>query len=107
MAKADQVARAQMLEQAASVIVSTGEVQANYQPIKIVFAIGGSRAGVFKVASPQEAFERATQSLQIAALGAGGNAVVNCSFGYSEVATQGCGSGGFTVHGYGTVVRFA
>lgn len=71
-----------------------------------MFAIGGSQSGIFKAASPQEAFERATESLQLAALAVGGNAVVSCSFGYSQHAASTCGGTGFTVHGYGTVVRF-
>ncbi len=49
---------------------------------------------------------RATQALQMAAVRAGGHAVVCCSFGYAAVSSSGCGGGsGFTVHGYGTVVR--
>ena len=99
-------ARAEVEERARSVLVTTGEVHAKYEPVKIVFAVGGSHSGLFKGASPQEAFERATQALQMAAVRAGGHAVVCCSFGYAAVPTGGCGGGsGFTVHGYGTVVR--
>jgi uncharacterized protein YbjQ (UPF0145 family) len=105
-AKAQAVARAQLAEQASSVLVTTGDVQASYQPLRVIFAIGGSQGGVFKAASPQEAFERACESLQMAAVASGGNAVVFCSFGYNEHSTSGCGGSAFSVHGYGTVVRF-
>lgn len=97
---------AQFKERARSVLVTTGDVQAKYEPVKIVFAIGGSQSGVFKAASPYEAFERATESLQTAAVSFGGHAVVFCSFGYTAHSSSGCGGSGFTVHGYGTVVRF-
>lgn len=107
MANANALAHAQLLEQASSVLVTTGDVQASYQPLEIVFAIGGSSSGVFKSASPQDAFKRATEALQAAAVALGGNAVVHCSFGYNESApSNGCGTTSFTVHGYGTVVRF-
>lgn len=99
-------ARAMVEERARSVLVTTGDVAAKVEPVKIVFAVGGSQSGLFRAASPQEAFERATEALQRAAVAAGGHAVVYCSFGYAAVSSSGCGGGsGFTVHGYGTVVR--
>jgi len=93
---------------ARSVLVTTGEVQAKYQPINIVFAVGGSAGGLFQAASPQVAFEAARYQLQLAAVALGGNAVVCCSFGYqsSSSTNLGCSTTAFTVHGYGTVVRF-
>ncbi len=79
MARGDaaEAARAQAMveERARSVLVTTGNVAAKVEPVKIVFAVGG-------------------------------HAVVHCSFGYAVVSSSGCGGGaGFTVHGYGTVVR--
>lgn len=109
MARADAAEaarRAEVAERARSVLVTTGDVHAKYEPVRIVFAVGGSQSGLFRTASPQEAFERATEALQRAAVAAGGHAVVHCSFGYATVSSSGCGGGsGFTVHGYGTVVR--
>jgi uncharacterized protein YbjQ (UPF0145 family) len=105
MGTAEDLARLQAA--ASSVLVTTGDVQAKYQPLKIVFAVGGSGSGLFKTASPQEAFERASQALQAAAVALQGHAVVHCSFGYNAYTTSGCGGGtNFTVHGYGTAVRF-
>lgn len=103
-----QVARAQLEATAKSILVTTGEVQATYQPINIVFAVGGSGGGLFQTASPQAAFEAARYQLQLAAVALGGNAVVGCSFGYqaSTGTNLGCSTTSFTVHGYGTVVRF-
>lgn len=100
-AKAEEAEHKRAQEEAAAkaVLVTTGDIQAKYQPVKIVFAVGGSTGGLFKSASPQEAFEAAVLELQRAAVRGGGHAVVHCSFGYN--ATQ----NGFTVHGYGTVVR--
>lgn len=101
------VARAQAIEMAREVLVTTGDLQAKYQPVNIVFAVGGSAGGLFKSASPQEAFEKARYQLQLAAVAVGGNGVVSCRFGYSQHTQQGgCGGSSFTVHGYGTVVRF-
>src|SRR5262245_50630852 len=93
---------------AKSVLVSSGDVQAKYQPINIVFAVGGSGGGLFQAASPQAAFEAARYQLQLAAITLGGNAVVWCRFGYESHATSnlGCAGTAFTVSGYGTVVRF-
>ena len=84
-----------------AVLVTTGDLQAKYQPVKIVFAVGGSIGGWFKSASPQEAFEVAVHELRRAAFASSGHAVVYCSFGYNATER------GFTVHGYGTVVRFS
>jgi hypothetical protein len=58
-----------------------------------------STGGLFKTASPQEAFEAAVIQLQRAAASHSGHAVVHCSFGYSATPN------GFVVHGYGTIVR--
>ena len=107
--KADEarIARAQAEAAARAVLVTTGDVQAKYQPVNIVFAVGGSGGGLFKTASPQEAFENARYQLQLAAVALGGNGVVYCRFGYSALTNSGgCGGTSFTVHGYGTVVRF-
>jgi uncharacterized protein YbjQ (UPF0145 family) len=102
------IARAQAIEAARAVLVTTGDLQAKYQPVNIVFAVGGSAGGLFKTASPQEAFENARYQLQLAAAALGGNGVVFCRFGYSQHAQQGgCGGSSVTVHGYGTVVRFS
>lgn len=98
-AEAAEVARAQFEQAAQAVLVTTGDIQAKYQPVKIVFAVGGSTGGLFKTASPQEAFEEAVITLKRMSAAAGGHAVVHCSFGYSAVQH------GFVVHGYGTVVR--
>lgn len=102
------IARAQLEATARSILVTTGDVQAKYQPVNIVFAVGGSAGGLFKTASPQLAFEAARYQLQLAAVALGGNGVVYCRFGYQSIATQnlGCSSTAFTVSGYGTVVRF-
>lgn len=110
MSRGEEAARRAAAQQAArAILVSTGDVQAKYQPLNIVFAVGGSAGGLFKAASPQEAFESARFQLQLAATALGGNAVVHCAFAYSTQATSsfGCGGVTFTVTGYGTVVRFA
>lgn len=100
--------QARMEAAAKAVLVTTGDVQAKYQPLNIVFAIGGSAGGLFQSASPQLAFEAARYQLQLAALALGGNAVVYCAFAYHSYVTQnlGCSSTGFNVSGYGTVVKF-
>jgi uncharacterized protein YbjQ (UPF0145 family) len=102
------LARAQTEAAAKAVLVTTGDVQAKYQPLNIVFAVGGSAGGLFQAASPQLAFEAARYQLQLSALALGGNAVVYCRFGYQSYATSnlGCSGTGFTVSGYGTVVKF-
>lgn len=91
-----------------AILVTTGDLQAKYQPLNIVFAVGGSGGGLFKAASPQEAFEAARHQLQVAAVTLGGHGVVFCRFGYESRPTSnlGCASTVFTVSGYGTVVRF-
>lgn len=91
-----------------SVLVTTGDVQAKYQPLNVVFAVGGSAAGLFRAASPQLAFEEARRQLQLASVKLGGNAVVACRFQYESQVTQflGCSTTNFLVTGYGTVVRF-
>ena len=100
--------KAQMEVAARSILVTTGDVQATYQPANIVFAVGGSAGGLFTAASPQLAFEAARYQLQVAALSLGGNAVVCCRFGYHTYSTtsMGCSTSGFNVSGYGTVVKF-
>lgn len=98
-AEAAELARAEFEQAAEAVLVTTGDIQAKYQPLRIVFAVGGSTGGLFKTASPQEAFEAAVLQLRRMAVGAGGHAVVHCSFGYSALPN------GFVVHGYGTVAR--
>ena len=96
---------AQLAQAASTVLVTTGDIQAKYQPVRIVFAIGGSQSGLFRTANPQEAFEKATEALKMAAAQLGGHAVVHCAFGYHPYANSGCGGGlNFVVHGYGTVV---
>jgi len=91
-----------------AILVTTGDLQAKYQPLNIVFAVGGSAGGLFKAASPQQAFEAARYQLQVAAVALGGNGVVFCRFGYESRTTgnAGCSTTVFTVSGYGTVVRF-
>lgn len=102
------MAKAQMEEAAKAILVTTGDVHGKSQPLNIVFAVGGSGGGLFQTASPQQAFEAARYQLQLAAVALGGNAVVFCRFGYESYTTNslGCSSTGFTVSGYGTVVRF-
>jgi uncharacterized protein YbjQ (UPF0145 family) len=104
----DAAARARMQAAAQAILVSTGDVQAKYQPLNIVFAVGGSAGGLFTTASPQLAFEAARYQLQLAALSLGGNSVVHCRFGYQSYTTSnfGCSGTQFTVSGYGTVVKF-
>jgi len=104
--EAEDRARAEAAAQA--ILVTTGDVQAKYRPVNIVFAVGGSNGGLFKTASPQQAFEAARYQLQVAAVALGGNAVVYCRFGYQSYSTAniGCSSVQFVVNGYGTVVRF-
>lgn len=112
MAKASKAeaaqAQARMEAAAQAVLVTTGDVQAKYHPLNIVFAVGGSSGGLFQAASPQQAFEKARYQLQLAAVALGGNAVVHCAFGYHAYVTQnlGCSTSGFNVSGYGTVVKF-
>lgn len=109
LSKAEAAQEKARLDAAAqTILVTTGDVQAKYQPLNIVFAVGGSSGGLFTTASPQKAFEAARNQLQLAAVALGGNAVVYCSFGYHSYTTQslGCSSNGFHVSGYGTVVRF-
>lgn len=108
MAKEDAARKAAAMQAASAVLVSTGDVQAKYRPLNIIFAVGGSAGGIFKAASPQEAFESARFQLQLAALALGANAVVHCAFGYSENSSVsfGCSSTTFTVTGYGTAVKF-
>lgn len=91
-----------------SILVTTGDVQAKYHPLNVVFAVGGSAEGLFQVASPQLAFEEARRQLQLASVKLGGNAVVACRFNYDSQVTTflGCSTTKFTVTGYGTVVRF-
>lgn len=109
-AERDLVAQQQAhLQQAAlATLISTGDVQARYQPVNIVFAVGGSTGGLFTAASPQKAFEEARYQLQLAAAALGGNAVVFCAFAYQAYSkvVLGCSQDVFTVSGYGTVVRF-
>jgi len=101
------IAQAQRAAAAHAIPVTTGDLQARYHPVNIVFAIGGSAGGLFKTASPQEAFENARYQLQLAAVALQAHGVVFCRFGYSASAEHGgCGGTSFTVHGYGTVVRF-
>src|SRR5688572_12260879 len=90
-----------------AVLLSTGEIQGQYQTIDVVFVMGGSQSGLFRTADPQEAFHRAREALQVAALQLGGNAVAFCSFGYHPYSTAGaCGGGAnFAVTAWGTVVR--
>lgn len=105
---ANDMIKAQMQATANAILVTTGDVQAKYHPVNIVFAVGGSGGGLFQAASPQQAFEAARNQLQLAATAMGGNAVVHCAFNYfSQTNTQfGCSTTVFTVTGYGTVVRF-
>jgi len=93
--------RAHLEATASAVLVTTGDVQAKYQPVNIVFAIA-------TLPQPQRAFEATRQQLQMAAVSLGGNAVVFCRFGYEAVASQnfGCTTTSFVVSGYGTVVKF-
>ena len=100
--------RARMAAAAVAILVTSGDVQAKYHPINIVFAVGGSAGGLFTTASPQLAFEAARYQLQLAAVALGGNAVVSCAFAYHSYVTSslGCATAGFNVSGYGTVVRF-
>ena len=102
------IAKAQAEAAAKDILITTGDVQAKYQPVNIVFAVGGSGGGLFKSASPQLAFEAARYQLQLAAYVLGGNAVVCCRFAYETHSTSslGCSATAFTVSGYGTVVRF-
>lgn len=100
--------KAQMQATANAILVTTGDVQAKYHPVNIVFVVGGSGGGLFQAASPQQAFEAARNQLQLAATAMGGNAVVHCAFNYfAQTETKlGCSTTIFTVTGYGTVVRF-
>ena len=100
--------RARTEAAAMGTLITTGDVQAKYQPLNIVFAVGGSSGGLFQSASPQKAFEAARYQLQLAAVAIGGNAVVFCAFNYVAYTriVLGCSQDVFSVSGYGTVVRF-
>lgn len=102
------IQRAQVEANAKAILVTTGDVQAKYQPVNIVFSVGGSSGGLFTTPSPQIAFEAARYQLQLAAVALGGNGVVFCRFAYQAYTTEmmGCSTKQFTVSGYGTVVRF-
>lgn len=89
------------------VIISTGGVNKDFDVIDTVFAMDSHKAGFFKGADPNQAFEKVKQILVEKCKALGGNGVLNCQFEYRVAVEE-----GFTgakqvieIFAYGTAVK--
>jgi hypothetical protein len=71
------------------IILSTGEVQFQYQIIDVVFAYGNSSQSFFKNSNPIEAYQRVSTMLEQAAAQIGAHAVLWVKYDYRVALTQG------------------
>jgi hypothetical protein len=91
------------------VIISTGDIRANYQVIDAIFAMDSHKEGTFKGADPGKAFEGVKDQLRKQCAKIGGNAVIFCQFEYRVAAEKhmiGGSSQVAEIFAYGTAVKF-
>ena len=90
----------------ADVIISTGDVNKDYEVLDIIFALGQGEAGLFSRA-PDNAFKGVKQELISKCKNLGGNAVIFCQFEYRITLDDGLfgKKQGVEIFAYGTAVR--
>ncbi len=90
-----------------SILISTGNINQNYEPIDAIFAMDSHKEGFFKSSNPDMAFEGVKEKLREKCQELGGNGVINCQFEYRVAISQGTfGSKQvIEIFAYGTAVK--
>lgn len=102
--KAAQLAAQQQARAAiASILVTTGDLNARYEIIDCIFAIDSSREGFISGVNPDVAFDGVKNVLRARCYQLGGQAVINCQFQYRN-ASDGRRQV-LEIFAYGTAVR--
>lgn len=90
------------------VILSTGNLEQDYDVVEVIFAFDSHKEGFLSSASPDKAFEGVKKHLKERCEKYEGDAVINCQFEYRSAISQGIiGSKQvIEIFAYGTVVKF-
>lgn len=90
------------------IILSTGDLEQEYEVIDVIFAYDANKEGFLSSASPDKAFEGVKTHLRERCEVLGGDAVINCQFEYRNAIANGIISNKqvIEIFAYGTVVRF-
>lgn len=90
-----------------NILITTGDIKANYEIIDVVFAMDSSKESLLKSAKPSQAFDKVKEKLKERTKQLGGNAVINCLFEYRDAHSPGLvGSKQvIEIFAYGTAVR--
>lgn len=91
-----------------NIVLSTGNLEEDYQVIDVIFAFDSHKEGFFSSASPDKAFDGVKTHLRSRCQALGGDAVINCQFEYRNAVASGIiGSKQvIEIFAYGTVVKF-
>jgi hypothetical protein len=91
-----------------SVVLTTGDIRANYRIIDTVFAMDSHKEKTFSGADPNKAFQGVKKQLRQACESLGGDAVVSCQFEYRVAVASGAFGGSkqvVEIFAYGTAVK--
>lgn len=90
------------------IILSTGDINRNYEILSTVFAIDSHQGGFFKAINPAAAFTGVNEQLKTACKGLGGDAVICCLFEYRNALADGLmgKKQAIEIFAYGTAVKF-
>ena len=90
-----------------NILITTGNINDDYEIIDAIFAIDSCKESFFAGADPNKAFEKVKNALRNKCSALGGQAVINCQFEYRVALSQGLvGSKQvIEIFAYGTAVR--
>lgn len=90
-----------------SIMVSTGNINREYEVIDTIFAVGFNKETWFKAADPSKSFEGVKTQLQDKCRDIGGDAVIYCQFQYRiSVNSDMLAKQVAEIWAYGTAVKF-
>jgi len=89
------------------IMVSTGNINRNYEVIDTIFAVGFNKETWFKAADPSKSFEGVKTQLQDKCRDMGGDAVIYCQFQYRiSVNSDMLAKQVAEIWAYGTAIKY-
>ncbi|MBQ9313762.1 MAG: heavy metal-binding domain-containing protein [Clostridia bacterium] len=88
------------------IIISTGDINNDYEVIDAIFALDSCKEGILRGADPNKAFDKVKNKLRKKCIELDGDAVINCQFEY-RIRENGGFSGDkevVEIFAYGTAV---
>ena len=91
-----------------NILITTGDINEDYEIIDAIFALDSCKESFFKGADPNQAFDKVKEGLRKKCFELGGHAVINCQFEYRVAVATGAFGGSkqvIEIFAYGTAVR--